>query len=113
LKKDQKWAWEATCQEAFEEHKAKIASERVLRLPEFDKPFEVHTDASDKAIGGVLVQDGHPIAFEGRKLHGAESRYLIHEKEMLAVVHCLRIWRHYLLGSKFVVKTDNIANAYF
>lgn len=73
----------------------------------------MHTDASGRAIGGVLVQDGHFIAFEGRKLKEAEERYSTHEKEMLAVVHCLRIWRHYLLGTKFVVLTDNVANTFF
>jgi len=51
----------------------------------------VHIDASDKAIGGVLVQEGHPIAFESRKLSDAEQNYSTHEKEMIAVVHCLGI----------------------
>ncbi|GMJ06951.1 hypothetical protein HRI_004364300 [Hibiscus trionum] len=53
------------------------------------------------------MQEGHPVAFESRKLSGAETRYATQEKELLAVVHCLRAWRHYLLGSKFVVKVDN------
>ena len=60
-----------------------------MRLPEFDKAFEVRTDASEKVIEGVLVQEEHPIAFEGRKLHEAELRYSTHEKEMLTVVYCL------------------------
>ncbi|CAL1370495.1 unnamed protein product [Linum trigynum] len=59
------------------------------------------------------MQDGHPIAFESRKLSETERRYTIQEKEMTVVVHCLRTWRHYLLGSKFVVKTDNVATSYF
>ncbi|BBG96892.1 hypothetical protein Prudu_005844 [Prunus dulcis] len=87
--------------------------EPVLRLPDLSKPFEVHTDASDFAIGGVLMQDGHPLAFESRKLNDTERRYTVQEKEMTAVVHCLRTWRHYLLGSQFVVKTDNVATSYF
>ncbi|KAL0343423.1 UNVERIFIED_CONTAM: Transposon Tf2-11 polyprotein [Sesamum angustifolium] len=77
------------------------------------KPFTVETDASDFALGGVLMQDGHPVAFESRKLKDVERRYSVHEKELLAVVHCLRLWRHYLLGSPFVVKTDNIAVSHF
>ncbi|KAL0411014.1 UNVERIFIED_CONTAM: Transposon Tf2-11 polyprotein [Sesamum latifolium] len=77
------------------------------------KPFVVETDASDFALGGVLVQDGHPVAFESRKLKDVERRYSVHEKELLAVVHCLRLWRHYLLGSPFVVKTDNTAVSHF
>ncbi|KAG6478499.1 hypothetical protein ZIOFF_061942 [Zingiber officinale] len=90
-----------------------VASEPVLRLPDFELPFEVHTDASDRAIGGVLVQEGHPVAFESRKLNAAEQKYSAHEKEMVAVVHCLQVWRVYLLGTKFIVRTDNVANTFF
>ena len=51
-----------------------IASEPMLKLPDFLLPFEVHTDESDKAIGGVLVQEGHAVSFESRKLNDAEQR---------------------------------------
>ena len=44
----------------------------MLRMPDFELPFEVHTDASDKALGGVLVQENHPVAYESRKLNDAE-----------------------------------------
>ena len=113
LKKNAKWDWSDVCEKAFEEVKIAVTSEPVLRLPDFELPFEVHTDASDRAMGGVLVQEGHPIAYESRKLKDAEQRYSAHEKEMAAVVHCLEIWKHYLLGTKFVVVTDNVANTYF
>ena len=59
------------CQEAFEKLKAAMLSEPVLRLPDFELPFEVHTDASNKAIGGVLVQEKHPVAYKNRKLNDA------------------------------------------
>lgn len=113
LKKEKRWEWSKECGEAFDRLKIAVASEPVLRLPEFEKPFEVHTDASDRAIGGVLVQEGHPVAFESRKLKDAEMRYSTHEKEMTAVIHCLQTWRHYLLGTHFVVRTDNVANTFF
>lgn len=99
------------CQSAFDKLKAAMATEPVLKLPEFDNPFVVYTDASDRAIGGVLMQCGHPVAYESRKLNETEQRYSVHEKEMTAVVHCLRVWRHYLLGGKFVVYTDNVATS--
>jgi hypothetical protein len=73
----------------------------------------MHTNASDSAIGGLLVHEVYPIAFESWKLIGAEQKYLIHEKEMMAMVHCLGIWRVYLLRPRFVVKTDNITNTFF
>ncbi|CAH9148831.1 unnamed protein product [Cuscuta epithymum] len=112
-RKKQSWNWTEACQRAFEDLKKAVASEPVLKLPDFAAPFEVHTDASDRALGGVLVQDEHPVAFESRKLKDAETRYSAHEKEMTAVVHCLEVWRHYLLGTKFKVVTDNVANTYF
>ncbi|KAK4383417.1 RNA-directed DNA polymerase [Sesamum angolense] len=70
----------------------------VLKLPQFDKPFEVQVDASDRALRGMLVQDKHPVAFESRKLKDAELRYNTHENEITVAIHCLEAWRHYLLG---------------
>ncbi|KAL0345854.1 UNVERIFIED_CONTAM: Transposon Ty3-I Gag-Pol polyprotein [Sesamum radiatum] len=113
LKKYQKWEWTIACDDAFRLLKQAISSQPVLKLPQFDRPFEVQVDASDRALGGVLVQDKHPVAFESRKLKDAEMRYSAHEKEMTAVIHCLEAWRHYLLGTKFTVVTDNVANTYF
>ena len=84
-----------------------------MRLPDLELPFEVNTDASDRALGGVLVQEVHPVAFESRKLNAVEQRYSAHEKEMIAVIHCLETWKHYLMGTRFVVVTDNVANTFF
>src|SRR5262249_714206 len=67
LRKNEAWQWTTTCQDAFDQLKMAVATEPVLRLPDFELPFEVHTDASDGAIGGVLVQEGHPVAYESRK----------------------------------------------
>ena len=113
LKKGVVWAWNEKCAEAFQSLKEAMMEDPVLALPDVQKPFEVQTDASDYALGGVLVQEGHPVAYESRKLSEAERRYTAQEKELLAVIHCLRVWRHYLLGSKFVVKTDNTAVSHF
>ncbi|KAK0598331.1 hypothetical protein LWI29_033736 [Acer saccharum] len=69
--------------------------------------------ALNKGLRWVLMQAAHPVAYESRKWNEAEQRYSAHEKEMAAVVHCLDTWRHYLLGTKFTVMTDNMANTYF
>ena len=64
----------------FEGLKQAISKEFVLWLPDLDLPFEVRTNASDKALGGVSVQEGHTMAFESRKLNVVEQRYSTHEK---------------------------------
>jgi len=87
LKKGRGWTWS---QQAFDTLKMAITEEPVLSLPDLNKPFELHTDVSNFAIGGVLMQEDHPIAFESRKLNDIESRYTVQEKEMIAMIHCLR-----------------------
>ena len=52
------------------------------------------------------MQDDHPIAFESKKFRPAESKYSIYDKELSAVVHALKIWKHYLMGYEFIIKTD-------
>ncbi|KAM7520835.1 hypothetical protein LguiB_019797 [Lonicera macranthoides] len=113
LKKLNVWDWSVGCQAAFSSLKKAMSEDSVLALPDVTKPFEVYTDALDVALGGVLMQESHPVAYESRKLNDTERRYSAHEKELLAVVHCLRLWRHYLLGSRFLVKTDNTAVSHF
>ncbi|KAI5316908.1 hypothetical protein L3X38_036615 [Prunus dulcis] len=66
--------WEPPTKLAFDELKRALMEEPMLRLPDLNKPFEVHIDASDFAIGGVLMQDGHPLAFKSRKLNDTELR---------------------------------------
>lgn len=70
----------------------------VLRLLGFDRSFEVHINASDKAISRVLIQVGHLVAFKGKKLNNTKQKYLTHEKEMIMIVYYLGIWKVYLLG---------------
>ncbi|KAG8472442.1 hypothetical protein CXB51_035290 [Gossypium anomalum] len=113
LKKGKVWDWDPRCEKAFNQVKQVMMSEPVLALPDFSKAYEVCTDASEHAIGGVLMQGGHPITFEIRKLNETERRYTIQEKEMNAMVYWLLTWKHYLLGSRFIVFTDNVTNSYF
>ena len=56
------------------------------------------------------MQNDHPIAYESRKLKNIEEKYSVYDKELLAVVHALDMWKHYLMGSKVVlIKTDQQA----
>ena len=97
---------------AFDDLKKRMVSP-ILKFLDFERSFEVQIDASDFSIGGVLMQDGHMVAYESRKLQDRERRYPVHEKEITAIIHCLHVWRHYLIGKSFVVKTDNVAESYF
>nr|CAN82874.1 hypothetical protein VITISV_013688 [Vitis vinifera] len=92
LKKNKAWEWDERCQQAFEDLKKAVIEEPVLALPDHTKVFEVHTDALDFAIGGVLMQERHPIAFESRKLNDTERRYTVQEKEMTAIVQASSPW---------------------
>jgi hypothetical protein len=112
-KKSQPWVWTGRCQDAFELLKQKLTKALLLRTTDESLPYEVVTDASDLSLGGVLLQEGQPVAFEYRKLNDAELNYQTTEKEMLPVVHALRVWRCYLEGAEFTVYIDHVSNTYF
>ncbi len=107
------YEWEEACDEAFETLKGILVKASVLKLPDFDNEFEIHSDASNFVIGGVLVQEGRPMAFESKKLSETERRWPTHEKEMWAVIHCLKTWGHYIGSKDVVVWTNNVTLKYF
>jgi hypothetical protein len=76
-------------------------------IPDFNLPFEVITDASDYALGAILIQQGKPVPYKSRILNSAERNYHTIDKEMLAVVHALKIWRCYVEGTSFKILTDH------
>jgi hypothetical protein len=112
-KKSHPWVWTGRCQDAFELLKQKLIEAPLLRTPNESLPYEVVMDASDLGLGGVLLQEGHHVAFESRKLNDAELNHQTTEKEMLAIVYALRVWRCYLEGAEFTVYTDHVSNTYF
>jgi hypothetical protein len=116
LHKDKPYHWGKDQNSAFESLKHCLISAPVLILPDPTKPFTVTTDASDLAMGAVLSQDQgkgeQPIAFESRKLSPAEQNYPVHEKELLAIVHAIKLWRIYLEGQQFTIITDHASLEY-
>lgn len=101
------WKWGNEQQEAFKALKQALVSPPVLAMPDFTKPFTVECDASDYALGGILLQNGRPVAYESRTLSPAEQNYTTQDKECLAVVHCYSTWRCYLEGLESTCITDH------
>ena len=105
------FSWSSSCQNAFDDLKERLISPPILAYPDFKKPFYVHTDASDFAIGAVLcqIQQGteRVIAYWSRKLQKAERNYSTTEKEALAAVAALKEFYPYVYGFPCKLITDH------
>lgn len=78
----------------------------MLVFPDFSTPFVVETDVCDVGIGVVLLQQEHPIAYFSKKLSNHHQHASTYSKELWAITELVQKWRHYLLGSEFVIRTD-------
>ncbi|KAL2651978.1 hypothetical protein R1flu_020106 [Riccia fluitans] len=114
LQTDQTFEWSEDCQIAFDLLRNALVSSPILAIPDWNKPFHVHTDASVFAIGAILAQPGegdrdHPIAYISRKLIPAERNYTATERETLAIVWTASKFDHYLKANKVKFITDHRA----
>lgn len=107
LKKEKKFMWTSECQRSFEALKKSLTSAPVLVLPDIHKGFDIYYDASRTGLGCVLMQEGKVVAYALRQLRPHEENYPTHDLELAAVVHALKIWRHYLIGNRCEVYTDH------
>ncbi|GJZ05549.1 putative reverse transcriptase domain-containing protein [Tanacetum coccineum] len=105
--KNKKYEWGTEEDEAFQTLKQKLCSAPILALPEGTENFVVYCDASHKGYGAVLMQREKVIAYASRQLKKHEENYTTHDLELGAVVFALRLWRHYLYGTKCTVYTDH------
>jgi len=106
VKKDKKWDWTERQEKAFKELKEQFTKEPVLAAPDINKKMRMEIDVSDYVIGGVLLMEcedslWRPVAFLSKSLNKTERNYEIHDKEMLAIIRELEVWRHLLEGVQF------------
>ncbi|GJT25897.1 putative nucleotidyltransferase, ribonuclease H [Tanacetum coccineum] len=105
--KNKKYEWGAEQEEAFQLLKSKLCDAPILSLPDGVEDFVVYCDASNRGLGCVLMQRNKVIAYASRQLKIHEKNYTTHDLELGAVVFALKIWRHYLYGTKSVIYTDH------
>ena len=92
---------------AFHEAITALKSASQLQLPDFTKPFELVTDASQHHVGGILVQEGRPVAFESSLLNATQQNWPTHDRELYALVYCCKKWRPYIDGTVCTAYTDH------
>ncbi|XP_019417272.1 PREDICTED: uncharacterized protein LOC109328313 [Lupinus angustifolius] len=105
LKKDS-FEWTESTTTAFQSLQHAITQAPVLALPNFTLPFILETDASGIGIGAVLNQNQHPIAFYSKKLSPRMQAKSTYVRELYAITEAVAKFRHYLLGHKFIIRTD-------
>eukprot|EP00884_Botryococcus_braunii_P015131 jgi/Botrbrau1/23619/Bobra.55_2s0012.1 len=105
--------WEGPHIQAFSSLKDPVSSPPCLLIPDLQKPFVLHVDATVCAVGAVLQQvQGHglqPVPIEYIKLQPPERKLAPYDMELLAFIHALRKWKYLLICSEFIVHTDQQA----
>jgi hypothetical protein len=107
LKINMSYVWLDECEASFQELKTRLTTTQVLTLPDASKDFVVYYDASRQGLGCVLMQGGKVVAYASRQLRKHEENYPTDDLELVAGIHALKIWRHYLMGNKYEVYTDH------
>jgi hypothetical protein len=107
LEKDKKFEWTPACEASFHELKKRLMTAPILVMSDMEEPFSIYCYASGQGLGCVLMQDGHMVAYPSRQLRKHEAHYPTHDLELAAIVHALKIWRHYLMGKRCGLYTDH------
>jgi hypothetical protein len=107
LEKNKAFEWTVECQASFEELRKRLTSTPVLFLPDLTKKFNIYCDASCRGLRCVLMQEGQVVCYASRQLRKHEENYPTHDLELAAVVHALKIWRHYLIGHRCEIYSDH------
>ncbi|KRY47195.1 Retrovirus-related Pol polyprotein from transposon 17.6 [Trichinella britovi] len=106
------FCWSNEAEEAFQRLKRALTTAPILAFPRFDIPFIIDTDASETGIGAVLSQKHDPegervIAYASRTLSKTERKYSTTRKELLSIIYFTKLFRPYLVGQRFTLRTDH------
>ena len=102
--------WSQSHETALNSAKRLVASTTGLRYYDPHLPVTLQVDASDNAVGGVLLQEGHPVHFTSHTLTNTERNYAQVEKQCLAIVSCMDKWHHYLYTVNMTSKYTQTTN---
>nr|GEU29264.1 hypothetical protein [Tanacetum cinerariifolium] len=105
-----KFDWGEKEENAFQLIKQKLCSMIILALPDGSEDFVVYCDASHKGLGAILMQREKVIAYASRQLKVHKKNYTTHDLELGSMVFALKIWRHYLYGTKCTVEANIVAD---
>jgi hypothetical protein len=107
LVKGKTFEWMPRREASFQELKKRLTTAPVLTMPNMEKPFSIYCDASGQGLGCVLMQDDHVVVYASRHLRKHEEKYPTHDLELAAVVHALKICRHYIIGKRCEIYLDH------
>ena len=99
--------WTEEANKSFEDIKKIVAEDAMLHYPDFNKPFDIHTDSSEYQMGAIISQNGRPVAYWSKKLSTAQKKYPKTDQELLAIVECLKQYKTMLFGQRITVWTDH------
>jgi hypothetical protein len=106
IDKGKKSHWGKPQKRELKELKRKINDAPVFAMPNLQRPFELETNASGYELGALLMQEGRPMCYHSELFHGAVLDYPTYDKELFAIVHEVKKWKHYLLGKETIIHIE-------